>query len=355
MTRARAFPLLDGIRGICAALVVIRHTDFMWHYQIGRSYLAVDLFFVLSGFVVTHAYDRRLASGEMSRSQFVITRLIRLYPMYALSITLCAIAALAWSSDAVPWLVAIALASCFLPSHVGGSALIFPLNVSFWSLFFELGANFLYGAIRSAMTSRRLWIAFVVLAAANTLVAYQVGKLDTGFTWGGWSIVGGWSRSLFGMCAGWILYRERESLTRRLPRWLLAPAAPWLAGAGILVLLVSPATTTSVDWLIDTVVVSELFPLFMLIAARGDAGRAHAACLSLGAASYPIYVLLVPIAAILAHDAEPWISAHAPYSGLAFIAAMFMCALIVERVYDLPIRAWLGARMLPGNRPASSA
>jgi len=44
-----------------------------------RGYLAVDFFFMLSGFVLAHAYEERLRSG-MKAWRFMRTRIIRLYP-----------------------------------------------------------------------------------------------------------------------------------------------------------------------------------------------------------------------------------------------------------------------------------
>jgi peptidoglycan/LPS O-acetylase OafA/YrhL len=75
------FVTLHGIRGVAALAVVA------WHepelpcptFQPGSGYLAVDLFFVLSGLVLAHAYDARFARG-LSAGRFMIGRLIRLYP-----------------------------------------------------------------------------------------------------------------------------------------------------------------------------------------------------------------------------------------------------------------------------------
>src|SRR5205085_12699808 len=84
----RVFHTLDGLRGIAALAIVLRHCDgFFGADVLPGSYLAVDLFFVLSGFVIAFAYEDRLASG-LSAWRFAWVRVVRLYPLYVLGIAL---------------------------------------------------------------------------------------------------------------------------------------------------------------------------------------------------------------------------------------------------------------------------
>jgi hypothetical protein len=97
----REFTTLDGMRGIAALAVVTRHAPLYFEsvsifvqspmakapIAVGpffESYLAVDFFFALSGFVLAHAYGHRLATG-MSPGRFMAIRLIRLYPLYVVA------------------------------------------------------------------------------------------------------------------------------------------------------------------------------------------------------------------------------------------------------------------------------
>jgi peptidoglycan/LPS O-acetylase OafA/YrhL len=83
-------PALTALRGIAALTVVFYHASFLAHNHAGgappvlwqRGYLAVDLFFLLSGFVLTHVYGGRLAGARHWRTVggFLWARFCRLYP-----------------------------------------------------------------------------------------------------------------------------------------------------------------------------------------------------------------------------------------------------------------------------------
>ncbi|MFX8945840.1 acyltransferase family protein, partial [Acinetobacter baumannii] len=63
MTR-RSFATLDGLRGVAALLVVYHHEHLAGIVGApAGAYLAVDLFFLMSGFVIAHAYEARLEQG----------------------------------------------------------------------------------------------------------------------------------------------------------------------------------------------------------------------------------------------------------------------------------------------------
>lgn len=95
MSYARRIPSLDGLRGIAAIAVTLFHFSIFFLPQahlsdmlpfLGRAYLAVDLFFILSGFVIAHVYGRLLASNWRAHwMQFAIARFARIYPLFALT------------------------------------------------------------------------------------------------------------------------------------------------------------------------------------------------------------------------------------------------------------------------------
>ncbi|RFU45989.1 acyltransferase [Paraburkholderia sp. DHOC27] len=85
----RRYHALDGLRGIFAILVMALHffgSSFGWKsFPFGDGYLAVDFFFLLSGFVLCHVYERGLQNGQIPLAQFVSHRLVRMYPLHLLT------------------------------------------------------------------------------------------------------------------------------------------------------------------------------------------------------------------------------------------------------------------------------
>src|ERR1700712_3139318 len=81
------FIALAGLRGVAALVVVTWHASQVFGFQISGGYLSVDFFFLLSGWVLAHAYGARLTS-TMSAWDFFRARLVRLYPVYLLTVAL---------------------------------------------------------------------------------------------------------------------------------------------------------------------------------------------------------------------------------------------------------------------------
>src|SRR3954468_14651013 len=78
------YPILDGLRGVAAIIVVTFHlceplSTSNLDKLVNHGYLAVDFFFLFSGFVIGYAYDDRW--NKMSAGDFFRRRLIRLQPM----------------------------------------------------------------------------------------------------------------------------------------------------------------------------------------------------------------------------------------------------------------------------------
>ena len=95
MGGAGRVPSLDGLRGIAALAVMAFHFDLFFLPQAGlstivplvnRAYLAVDLFFLLSGFVMAHVYGSQLAANRKAHWRgFALARFARLYPLFAIA------------------------------------------------------------------------------------------------------------------------------------------------------------------------------------------------------------------------------------------------------------------------------
>src|ERR1700761_6004380 len=84
--KPHAYPALDGLRGVAAIAVMLHHfRPLTAPWLFAHGYLAVDLFFLLSGFVIAHAYDARFRKG-LGVPAFLVIRLIRLWPMIAFGV-----------------------------------------------------------------------------------------------------------------------------------------------------------------------------------------------------------------------------------------------------------------------------
>jgi peptidoglycan/LPS O-acetylase OafA/YrhL len=206
------YAFLDGMRGLAAIIILTRHTGDFFHYGFFRSYLAVDLFFILSGFVIAHAYDEKLKNSEISLRKFLIIRLIRLYPMFFLSILLCSILLIIgdqFNQNLQQNIKSILMSVLMLPSHLDGTPRLFPTNGAYWSLFFELVANFIYALARPFLNNFTLKIVVFSFFLLLANISYTQGNLNNGYDWGFESISAGFVRSIFGIFLGLILFRYK--------------------------------------------------------------------------------------------------------------------------------------------------
>jgi peptidoglycan/LPS O-acetylase OafA/YrhL len=287
LTPPHRFPALDGLRGVAAGVVLAIHTHAMFAGGLGLShgYLAVDFFFLLSGFVLAHAYAPRMAAG-LGLAGLMRLRLARLYPLVLVGTVLGSGAALL---DGAPgpaeWWRALGHAVLLLPLDdpaVGFS--LWPLNPPSWSLLWEGLGSALFGALLWRLTVPGL--ARLTLAAALLLaiaaIGYgtlEVGNLAPNFA-------GGPARALFGFTAGVLLFRWRANGAAA------GTALPLpLSAAALVALLAMPGVANRA--LYDLAAVLFAFPLLLLAAA--GATRVGSAWLLAARLSFPLYILHSPV------------------------------------------------------------
>jgi len=276
------FLTLDAMRGVAALLVLIHHFPDPTLPRIFQgSYLAVDMFFVLSGFVLSHAYGWDLAS-RTGGPAFLLKRVIRLYPLYILGSALGLLGYLAiWATwhawGTVPDLFTSLVAALFflpLPPRLSfNNVFIFPFNQPAWSLFFELAANFLFALF--TWTVPRLLAVIAAGAALLVLAAWTYGNLDIGWRWG--DLPSGGARVLYSFFIGVLLYRFQPEWNWRIPAPLLVLVLP--------LAFMLPASC-------DLAVVLAGFPLLVFAGSMTEPGpRLERLFKLLGDISYPVYVL----------------------------------------------------------------
>lgn len=309
------YELLDGLRGV-AALVVIWYHIFEgfctspFDQNFNHGYLAVDFFFILSGFVVGYAYDDRWKT-TLTTGNFIKRRLVRLHPMVVLgavlgALTFCLQGSEKWDGSPVAvsmLMVALLLHLFLLPAlpgsgpEVRGNGEMFPLNGPSWSL-------------------------------------------------SGNNLPGGFLRLLFAFSVGLLMSRNFKPRPVR--------GAFWICSLAVIALLSVPYVGTKLtNGVYDAVCVIVIFPLLVHIGASGkatDRGTSRI-CKLLGDISYPVYLIHYPVLYLF----FSYVWKH----GLAFsqvwhIAVMLFIGFIVFawlclKFYDEPIRKWLSRRFVEGK------
>lgn len=332
MPERQRFQVLDGYRGIAAFAVLLFHIIPTGAAQLAQNgSLAVDFFFMLSGFVLAAAYEDRLA-GSLSVAGFMRIRLARLYPLVLLGAAIGAVC-FAPIYDRKT-LAALLLTGLFLvPSPMGaadGRQLI-GINPVSWSLMWEFIVNLAYAALRPWLSNRVLALIVAVSLAALVGVAATQGTIDQGSHWsGGWV---GAPRVSFAFFAGVGLYRMWRAGLR--PRFL----SP-LAGACVLWLTFLAPNASPMTPILDLAAVALCFPLIILSGASGQAGSWARWCAIAAAASYPLYILqggldpyLNLVTVRLGMTAWP-----ATLVCVAVAAAYCLFAVLVARFFDEPIQ-----------------
>lgn len=352
MSRApdrRMFYTIDGLRGIAALLVVCRHIVPLHGGKLNfqSSYLAVELFFLFSGFVIAHAYDRRFEAG-MSFWDFFKARMIRLYPLYFLGFVIAVLTipmARLMGIRTWPLDPRVIVPNLFmLPTYIRfAGGVLFPFNNPSWTLFFELLANFAYCLVFRYLTNGRLALTVIVTGGLLAFAAYYFGSLDIGYSQR--HFIGGFARVAFSFFAGVAVYR----LQRAFPCPIRV--SPWVLLAGAVALLVQYMPRGLHRELYDSLCAIFVFPLFAYLATAVEPGPAGAKLFTLGGgASYALYLIHAPIGGVLNQFFTLYGRPKGSIVlGIGFIAAVSVVAVLVERFYDRPVRRWLTG--LTGRRP----
>jgi peptidoglycan/LPS O-acetylase OafA/YrhL len=359
------YQILDGLRGVAALLVVSFHIletfagGDRFKLIINHGYLAVDFFFLLSGFVVAYAYDDRW--GKMTQWEFYKRRLIRLQPMVIMGSIIGAIffyfqgGALFPLINQVPvWKMLLVMVVGFTlipltPSmDIRGWQEMHPLNGPAWSLFFEYIANILYAVVFRRFSKTLL--AIFVFAFACLLIHYTV-MGPQGDVIGGWSVDKtqlniGFTRLLYPFFAGMLL--------SRVGKLIHVKGAFWICSLLIIAILCFPRIGDEhqlwMNGVYESVCIIILFPLIVAIGAGGNIVNKTSAriCKLLGDISYPIYI--THYALIYTYTAWVVDNKISLRSGIGMGVVLFISAIAIAyaclKLYDEPVRQWLQKRFL---------
>lgn len=366
--------ILDGLRGVAAITVVFFHVFETFsggdHTKqlINHGYLAVDFFFMLSGYVISYAYDGRW--DKMGLKDFFTRRLIRLQPMIIVGSVVGAALFYFQHSDALGWsaisgtpiwkvLLVMLIGMTIIPVGKGldirGWNEMHPLNGPSWSLFFEYIANIAYALLLKNISKMLLFLLVLISFAFTVHYAFTN---PNGDMIGGWSIDDltqvkiGFIRLCFPFLMGMLLARAVK--LKFIKNAFIVTSILLLASFAIPRLGGHHSLWMNAAYECFTLLI--VFPLVILIGAGGTVTgtRSSRFCKFLGDISYPIYITHFPLAYVY----MAWVSngnhtLDEPQSliyGLLTVIAAISLAWISLRVYDIPVRKWLQEKLLSSRK-----
>lgn len=362
------YALLDGLRGVAAILVVWYHVFEGFQFAgnkpvidfINHGYLAVDFFFMLSGFVIGYAYDDRWGKS-LTMGGFFRRRLIRLHPMVMLGALIGAISFLLTSmerwdgthSTLLLTLIALVCSWLMIPALPGmqrdvrGNGEMFPLNGPCWSLFFEYIGNILYALIIRRLSTRALAWLTALLCCALTWFAVTnqsgYGSIGVGWTVDTTNLLGGTLRMLCPFTIGMLMSRVFKPIKN-------VRGAFWICTIILLVLFHVPfidgGTPMSLNGIFEVACIICIFPIIVWLGASGTTtdNTSRRICRFLGDISFPLYIVHYP----LMYAFYMWLMKTRLYTfsetwpiAISTMACSVCIAWLSMRFYDEPIRKWL--------------
>jgi len=364
------YEILDGLRGVAAMIVVAFHLFETYSkgpvFQIlNHGYLAVDFFFVLSGFVIGYAYDDRW--GKMSIGGFFKRRLVRLHPMVIMGTFIgallyyfsdCAafppIGQTSWQKVIAMMLLGFTMLPATLKMDIRGWGETNPLNGPAWSLQYEYIANILYATVirHFSKTVLAIFLAFTAFLTLNLTMNWDLFNVFEPRNYAAYTVIGGWSISPDQICIGAtrLLYPFFAGLLiSRVNKLIKVKAGFWWCSLLIAVILVMPRIGGMdkmwMNGIYESIVILFLFPLIVSMGAGSSvSGRSVSVCKFFGEISYPLYITHYP----LVYVQVAWVRNHPDASlgtSILVSVSIYILAILLAyaslKLYDIPVREWL--------------
>lgn len=300
MTR---LPGLDALRGIAALIVATAH---MQHFAgtpvIGPYFLAVDVFFVLSGYVLARTYEASLQDGQLTSPEFVTIRIRRLWPTMAVGALIGALA----FSNSPPSAILLATIACLLwGPMLAGNETAYPTNTPTWSVAVEVAMNLLHGRIFAKLGTA--WLAAIAFGLFATLLTFapswNVGPKASDFLWSP-------LRAAFGYCSGVIIWRRLGDLPK-MPFWpvLLLPTIAFIP--------------------IDARFLALATPLFVICAIQNPPSGLQRALSWAGSVSFPLYAVHYPVGVLIIQRLN--------FGSLHALIAAILLAVMINHFLNKPV------------------
>lgn len=366
------YELLDGLRGVAALLVVWYHVYEGFSFAgggiittINHGYLAVDFFFILSGFVISYAYDDRWSRG-FGYKEFFRRRLIRLHPMVILgavtgAVTFMIQGSVQWDGTHIATsavMLALLCAMFMIPAvpgcryEVRGNGEMFPLNGPSWSLFFEYIGNIVYALIiRKLPTKALAWLVAVlgILHASFAILDISgYGSIGVGWTIDTVNAFGGFLRMLFPFTAGMLIARNFRKVNVRGAFWICSAVlaalffVPYLPQS----FNVNADLTLTLNGAFEELCIIVIFPVLVWLGASGSTTHTISTrvCKFLGDISFPLYITHYPFMYLFYSwliETERYTLGETWHIVIVLYLGCVLFAWLSLRFFDEPIRAWL--------------
>ena len=378
------YEILDGLRGVAALIVLAYHhfdiygTGNPAQSFINHGYLAVDFFFILSGFVIGYAYDDRW--NKMSTWGFFKRRIARLHPLIVLSSIMGALLFYYGMSEYFP-LIKDAHAEQVLLLMVLGALMIpvtpsmdirgwneqYPLNGNAWSLLFEYCAYILYALFIRHFSKLVLaiFVGFSALLTLNLTLNIDTLGLLTDHDLQAYTVIGGWeldskhifigiTRLLYPFFAGLLLSRMMKDTLLRTSENIrnkgFSQRGFWICSILLAIMLLMPRiggeSHPLYNGIYEAVAILVVFPVIVYLGGCCHVtGKSAKICKWLGDISYPLYIMQYPIVYGIQ---GAWNTLHPNVSTdqtLFINISTYVISILVAwaslKLFDEPVRAWL--------------
>lgn len=343
----KASPHLDALRLIAAfAIVVLHYSSYVGDTAVGRFIvehsdhvnLFVDLFFVISGFVIAAQYSGRVGDRYLV-GRFLWRRFARIYPLHAATLTFyLAIAILLHLGyirveNPARYSLADVPVQIFLLHAIDGARLTF--NFPSWSLSAEMVCYLLFPLAAFVGIRRPVLVIVLAVAVATTLTLYVTISGTT--PWTDWINRGGAFRALPAFFLGVSLYLFRDRICGLEVSALLLPT--------LLVFL-------AVGWALPGMAAVGLVYLVAIIAVHCDQAKARTviAQLEIGRwanLTYSVYMLHMPVGTIVVTLVGRTIPSHWVVARFVLVAVAMVVLIVASaasfRLFENPVRRRLNA------------
>jgi peptidoglycan/LPS O-acetylase OafA/YrhL len=339
----RQFSSLETLRFFASLIIVAFHyTHYIGQHDWFKGYLAVDLFFVLSGFVITVAYQTRIDSASLYGT-FLKKRFARLYPLHLLTLLLYLTIGFAASRgmlhlDNSSKYNLHEFSSNLTLTHAWGFAHGFSFNTVSWSISAEFAAYLLFPLILWLMSRGLIKGVVVLFSLYSSAILFATYVIHTPLAQLSWQV--GAARAIPGFALGVWLRLYLPDLSSRLSK---------RSAIGLFYLSLVLFTTCVIFSFNDYLGMVAASALVMLAAINDIMGQSHIISHPFlsrrGELTYSLYMVHPIIATVFITGFFLRVFGRSPIAVYGSITATFVIAFVLSTLcykhFELPLQRWI--------------